>query len=54
MKCTVAAGGGKSAVFRVEGDGVDRVDVADVAVVLWGLAVAFEGEVVSIKQRRLV
>lgn len=41
----VAAGGGEGAVHGVEGDGVDGVDVGDVARLRGGLSVAFEGEV---------
>ena len=42
---TVTTSGTESAMNRVEGDVVDGVDVADVALVGWGLAVAFEAEV---------
>lgn len=41
----VGPGGAEGAVDRVEGDCVDGVDVGDVALARWGLAVAFEGEV---------
>lgn len=43
----VGAGGAEGAVLRMEGDGVDAVDVALVARVGGRLAVAFEGEVGS-------
>ena len=43
VKCAVGAGGAEGAVLRVEGDGVDGVDVRHV--VLGWVAVAFEGEV---------
>ena len=42
---SVAAGGAEGAVDGVEGYRVHGVDVADVAVIGWGLAVAFEAEV---------
>ncbi len=41
----VRAGGAKSAVHRVEADGVDGVDVGDVALRWGGLTVAFEAEI---------
>lgn len=42
---TVGAGGAEGAVLRVERDGVDRIDLGNVAVGWVLLAVAFEGEV---------
>ena len=45
MEAAVAAGGAEGAVLRVEGDGVDAVDVADVALRGRRRAVAFEREV---------
>jgi len=42
---TVATGGAEGAVDGVEGNGIDRVDIADVAVGRRSLAVALEGEV---------
>ena len=42
---TVATGGAEGTVDGVERDGVDRVDVTDVAIGGRGLAVALEGEV---------
>ena len=41
----VAAGGAEGTVLRVEGNGVDGVDVGDVARVGGCLPMAFEGEV---------
>lgn len=45
----VAAGGGECPVHGVEGDGVDGVDVRDVAGLGGGLSVAFEGEVGAVE-----
>lgn len=42
---TVATRSAERTVDRVEGDGVDGVDVADIAVVRWRLTVALETEV---------
>lgn len=43
----VGAGGGEGAMLRVEADGVEAVDVANVAIISGGLAVAFEAEVAA-------
>jgi hypothetical protein len=46
MERTVRTSGAECAVLRVEGDGVDRVNICHI--VLRGVAVAFEGEVRAI------
>ena len=48
----VAASGAEGAMFGVEGNGVDGVDLTDVALAGGGLAVAFEGEVGAIWKER--
>lgn len=45
VKCAVRAGSAECAVDWMEADGIDRVDVANGAVIWWAAAVAFEAEV---------
>lgn len=49
VECAVGACGAECAVLRVERDGVDRVDLGDVALGGVVLAVAFEREVETVK-----
>ena len=48
VKRPVRASGAEGAVLRMERDGVDGVDIADILVVGGLLTVAFEGEVVAL------
>ena len=45
VECAVTSCSGECAVFRMEGDSVDAVDIANVLVVRWCVPVAFEAEV---------